>query len=243
MGLESGNGGVVHANQGRWRDRPVRVGVRAVHAGARHLVGAVADAVAIGVRIEWARARVRAVDVVAGAGLGAVGQAIAVVVAVCHEAGRRALGRVVVARQVVGQAVSVVIGQAPQVEREGLGGAAVVRGGHGVGGGRHRSVDRAGDPARGRVDGEVDRKRGRDGPRGRAVGEWWVEADRIDRQVLDHGVGVVRVHAEVQLVRGRITALVGMDRVGLVEGVDRRRAAYDAVRDGHARWEGGVRLP
>ena len=146
--------------RGRWRDRPVRVGVRAVHAGARHLVGAVADAVAIGVRIEWARTRVRAVDVVAGAGLGAVGQAIAVVVAVCHEAGRRALGRVVVARQVVRQAVSVVIGQAPQVEREGLGGAAVVRGGHGVGGGRHRSVDRAGDPARGRVDGEGRRGEG-----------------------------------------------------------------------------------
>ena len=176
-----------------------------------------------------------------GAGLGAVGQAIAVVVAVCHEAGRRALGRVVVARQVVGQAVSVVIGQAPQVEREGLGGAAVVRGGHGVGGGRHRSVDRAGDPARGRVDGEVDRKRGRDGPRGRAVGEWWVEADRIDRQVLDHGVGVVRVHAEVQLGRGRVTALAGMDRVGLVEGVDRWSAA-DGARaavDGQAGWKGG----
>ena len=142
---ERRDGGVVHAHQGWWGNRTVRVRVRAGHAHAGHGVGTVTNAVTVGVGVERVRARVRAVDVVTGARLNAVVQTVAVVVAVGHKTGGWAFGGIVIARQIVGQAVAVVIRKAPQVEREGLGGAAVVGGGHGVGGVGQRSVDRAGD--------------------------------------------------------------------------------------------------
>ena len=61
-----------------------------------------------------------------------------------------------------------------------------------------------------------------------------MEANRINGLVLNHRVSVRGIHAEVQLVRGRITALIGIDRVGLIGRIGRRCAADFAIRDAHA---------
>ena len=142
---ERRDGGVVHAHQGWWGNRTVRVRVRAGHAHAGHGVGTVTNAVTVGVGVERVRARVRAVNVVAGARLNAVVKAVAVVVAVGHKTRGWSFGRVVIAWQVVGKTVPVEVRKAPQVEREGLGSAAVVRGRHRVRRVGERGVDRAGD--------------------------------------------------------------------------------------------------
>ena len=63
-----------------------------------------------------------------------------------------------------------------------------------------------------------------------------MEANWINRLILNHRVRIVRVHAEVQFVRGRITALIGIDRVGLIGRIDRRCSADFAIRDAHASW-------
>ena len=60
-----------------------------------------------------------------------------------------------------------------------------------------------------------------------------MEANWINRLVLNHRVSVRGIHAEVQLVRGRITALIGVNRVGLIGGIDRRCAANRTARDAH----------
>ena len=70
-----------------------------------------------------------------------------------------------------------------------------------------------------------------------------MEANGVDGLVLNHGVRVVRVHTEVQLVRGRITALIGVNRVGLILGVDRRCTADRTARDAHAGWQSRVCFP
>ena len=118
-----------------------------------------------------------------------------------------------------------------------------MRRGHGVGGVRQRSVDRAGDFAGASVNGEVAGQRGGDRPNGRTVVERWMEADGVDGLVLENRVRIVRVHTEVQFVRGRITALVGVNRVGLILGVDRRCATNRTARDAHAGWQSRVCPP
>ena len=70
-----------------------------------------------------------------------------------------------------------------------------------------------------------------------------MEANCIDGLVLNHRVRIVRVHAEVQFVRGRITALIGIDRVGLVECIHRRCTADRTARDAHAGWQSRVCFP
>ena len=70
-----------------------------------------------------------------------------------------------------------------------------------------------------------------------------MEANGIDGLVLNDRVRIVRIHAEVQLVRGRVAALIGVNRVGLVQSVDRRRTADDAGRDAHAGWQCRMRAP
>ena len=52
-----------------------------------------------------------------------------------------------------------------------------------------------------------------------------MEANWINRLVLNDRVSVRGIHTEVQLVRGRITALIGVNRVGLIGRIDRRCAA------------------
>ena len=52
-----------------------------------------------------------------------------------------------------------------------------------------------------------------------------MEANWINRLVLNDRVRIVCIHAEVQFVRGRITALIGVNRVGLIGRIDRRCAA------------------
>ena len=61
-----------------------------------------------------------------------------------------------------------------------------------------------------------------------------MEANGIDGLVLNDRVSVRGIHTEVQLVRGRITALVRVNRVGLVQRIDRRCAADRTTRDAHA---------
>ena len=61
-----------------------------------------------------------------------------------------------------------------------------------------------------------------------------MEANWINRLVLNDRVSVRGIHAEVQLVRGRIAALIGVNRVGLIVGVNRRCTADFAIRDAHA---------
>ena len=51
-----------------------------------------------------------------------------------------------------------------------------------------------------------------------------MEANWINRLVLNDRVRIVRIHAEVQLVRGRIAALIRVNRVGLIVRIDRRCA-------------------
>jgi len=70
-----------------------------------------------------------------------------------------------------------------------------------------------------------------------------VEADRIDRLILHHGVRVVRAHAEVDLEGGCLSSLLRMYRVGLVAGVDRGRAADGASRDAQAGRQSGFGTP
>ena len=68
-----------------------------------------------------------------------------------------------------------------------------------------------------------------------------MEANWINRLVLNDRVSVRGIHTEVQLVRGRITALIGVNRVGLIVGVDRRCATDGTARDAHTsreRWFG-----
>ena len=72
---------------------------------------------------------------------------------------------------------------------------------------------------------------------GRSIrSERWMEANWIDGLVLNHRMRIVRIHAEVQFMRGRITALVGVNRVRLVVRIDRRCSADFAIRDAHASW-------
>ena len=60
-----------------------------------------------------------------------------------------------------------------------------------------------------------------------------METNWIDCLVLNDRVRIDRIHAEVQLVRCRITALIGLNSLGLVGSIDRRctancaRAAVD----------------
>ena len=61
-----------------------------------------------------------------------------------------------------------------------------------------------------------------------------MEANWINRLVLNDRVSVRCIHAEVQLVRGRIAALIGVNRVRLIVGVNRRCTADFAIRDAHA---------
>ena len=70
-----------------------------------------------------------------------------------------------------------------------------------------------------------------------------MEANRVDGLILNHRMRVVRIHTEVQLVRGRITALIGVNRVGLVIGIDRRCTADRTSRDAHAGWQSRVCFP
>ena len=70
-----------------------------------------------------------------------------------------------------------------------------------------------------------------------------MEANWINRLVLNDRVSVVRVHTEVQFVRGRITALIGINRVGLILRIDRRCAANDTGRDAHASRQSRVCFP
>ena len=70
-----------------------------------------------------------------------------------------------------------------------------------------------------------------------------MEANWIDGLILNHRMRIVRIHTEVQLVRGRITALIGVNRVGLILGVDRRCTADRTARDAHACRQSRVRLP
>ena len=70
-----------------------------------------------------------------------------------------------------------------------------------------------------------------------------MEANRVDGLVLNHGVRVVRVHTEVQLVRGRIAALIGINRVGLVHRIDRWCTADRTARDAHAGRQSRVCVP
>ena len=60
-----------------------------------------------------------------------------------------------------------------------------------------------------------------------------MEANRIDGLVLNHRVSVRGIHTEVQFVRSRITALIGVNRVGLIGGIDRRCATDGTARDAH----------
>ena len=64
-----------------------------------------------------------------------------------------------------------------------------------------------------------------------------MEANWIDGLILNHRMRIVRVHTEVQLVRGRITALIGINRVGLILRVDRWRTADRTTRDAHTSWQ------
>ena len=70
-----------------------------------------------------------------------------------------------------------------------------------------------------------------------------MEANGIDGLVLNHRVRIDRIHTEVQLVRGRITALIGVNRVGLVQRIDRRCATDRTTRDAHAGWQSRVCFP
>ena len=70
-----------------------------------------------------------------------------------------------------------------------------------------------------------------------------MEANWINRLVLNDRVSVRGIHAEVQLVRGRVTALIGVNRVGLVQRIDRRCAADRTTRDAHAGWQSRVCFP
>ena len=54
---------------------------------------------------------------------------------------------------------------------------------------------------------------------------------------------IVRIHTEVQLVRGRITALIGVNGVGLILRVDRRCAADRTTRDAHTGRQSRVCVP
>ena len=117
-------------------------------------------------------------------------------------------------------------------------------------GGRHRvrrvgerSIDRSCDFAGASVDGEVARQGRRDRPRSCSVVERRMEANWINRLVLNDRVRIVRIHAEVQLVRGRITALIGVNRVGLIGRIDRRCAADRTARDAHAGRQSRVCFP
>ena len=70
-----------------------------------------------------------------------------------------------------------------------------------------------------------------------------MEANWIDGLILNHRMRIVRIHTEVQLVRGRIAALVGVNRVGLILRVDRRCAADRTSRDAHAGRQSRVCCP
>ena len=61
-----------------------------------------------------------------------------------------------------------------------------------------------------------------------------MEANWINRLVLNDRVSVRGIHAEVQLVRGRIAALVGVNRVSLIVRINRRCTANRATCDAHA---------
>ena len=63
-----------------------------------------------------------------------------------------------------------------------------------------------------------------------------MEANWIDGLVLNHRMRIVRIHTEVQFMRGRITALIGVNRVRLVVRIDRRCSADFAIRDAYASW-------
>ena len=70
-----------------------------------------------------------------------------------------------------------------------------------------------------------------------------MEANGINRLVLNDRVRIVRIHGEVQLVRGRETTLIGENRVGLVQSIDRRCATDRTARDAHAGRQSRVYLP
>ena len=65
----------------------------------------------------------------------------------------------------------------------------------------------------------------------------------IDGLILNHRMRIVRIHTEVQLVRGRITALIGVNRVRLVQRIDRRCTADRTTRDTHASRQSRVCFP
>ena len=243
VGRQRGDGGVVHAHQRRRWNQAERVGVRPSDAHASDRVRPVANAVTVGVGVERVGARVGRIHVGPGVGFHAVGKAVAVVVAVGHKTGGRSFGRVVIAWQVVGKTVAVKVRKAPQVEREGLGGAAVVRGRHRVRRVGQRGVHRAGDFAGASVDGEVARQSGRHRPHGHTVVERWMEANRVDGHVFYNRMWIVSIHAEVQLVRGRIIALIGVNRVPF--GSAHRPTVYadHTTRDAHASRQSRVCFP
>ena len=240
VGRDGVDGGVVYADDHR---NEVHFRIGADRAEAREGDGAVANTITVGVRIERIRTGVARINVGSSTRFHAVIEAISVIVAVGHKTGSWSFGCVVIAWQVVGKAIAVVISKTLQVEREGLSGAAVVRGRHRVGGVGQRSVDRAGDFAGTSVDGEVARQGRRDRPHGGAVPERGMEANWINRLVLNDRVRIVRIHAKVQLVRGRITALIGVNRVGLIGRIDRRCAANRTTRDAHAGRQSRVCFP
>ena len=70
-----------------------------------------------------------------------------------------------------------------------------------------------------------------------------MEANWIDGLILNHRMRIVRIHTEVQLVRGRITALIGVNRVGLILRVDRWCTADRTARDAHASRQSRVCFP
>ena len=200
--------------------------VRASLAYARDLDRAVAVTVVVRVGVERVSGWV-------GGCLGSVVEAVAVVVLVGDESGGRPLCRVVVPWQLVGKAVAVRVSEADQAELDILGGGAARRG-HCVGGVGKLPLDGPRDLPRGWVHREVGRQGRGYGPGRGPILEGVVEADRIDRLILHHGVRVVRAHAEVDLEGGCLSALLRMYRVGLVAGVDRGRAADGAARDADA---------
>ena len=99
---------------------------------------------------------------------------------------------------------------------------------------RKGSVDRSSDFTSRSINREVSWQVCRSRPRSGTVVEWWMEANGIDGLVLNDRVCVVRIDAEVQFMRGGITALIGVNRVGLIVGINRRCSTDDAVRDTHS---------
>ena len=70
-----------------------------------------------------------------------------------------------------------------------------------------------------------------------------MKANWIDGLILNHRMRIVRIHAEVQLVRGRITALIGVNRVRLVQRIDRWCTTDRTARDAHACRQSRVCFP